>query len=882
VSFRRALGALLTVVSVGLFRVAALRYPAPLREAHGEDMLSDMCRLAREALEQGGVGRWAGVTARILGDVLRPMPSRIERYRDRPRPRIEMSRGVRRGLLGYASDVTGAMRALRRSPGFATLVIGVLAVGVSLNVATLAVVDAYLLESLPYPESRRLVEVRPATTAVTPIDAETVFERSVAWELDGFTLVGGANPEVTLGAFVSSDFFEVFGVVPALGRTFGPEETGPDGASVALISYGLWERRFGRDPTVLGTAIQTFTGDGTEVGDGLTIIGVLPRDFWYLNEYTEVLAPLRHASPVRIGRLRADVTPRRAETILARLAATGWGGPGSPPRIRVRSLQAAYSASVRPKLLAFQAAALLALLVACVNAGLLLVVRGLGRREEMGVRRALGADSRRLAAHFLSEGLLLSLAAGAVGVAIAWATLDVFGPLLEDRLGRAVPGGVGALRLDSSTVMAAVGISVLIGLLVGSGSLWASTRANLHSLIRPGGRRMTAILVGTEIALSLTLLTGGAGVVRSAVHLATVRLGFDPAGLTSFTVGFTTDGSEDPGQRVRFFEELAERASTLPGIEVAAIVRAAPFANRLTTRVVEAEGRASERTPSEAVPQIASPELLEALRLSVIRGRGFNREDGPAATRVALVSESLASRLWVNADPLGRRLRFPSWSMPDMEEREGSWLVVVGVVPDHVDQLEESRPTVYYPFRQAPSAWMTLLVRRRPGTSSVADGVRDILSELNPEVPIYSEVDIAKAVATARAPASFLAALLGGLAVFSVLLAVVGLYGVTQFAARRRRSEVAVRLALGADRASVGRLFVRDSLASVLPGLVIGVFGGHMLVIALRGQLHGLRPDALTMPLVTAALLGATAVLAVWVAVLKVSASGVSTVLREE
>jgi putative ABC transport system permease protein len=884
------LRSLLLRLSKGFYRVALHRYPARLRRRYGARMLEDFSELLEEETRRDGLRGWGRACSRVLRDLARPTPGPL---RTAPGRRVPEAAGRRGGRIRtVAEDARAAWRALRRRPGFASLVVAILGAGLALDTTMFAVVDAYLLRALPFPAPSRLVEVRPATAAVGWEDSEDVFEKAVSWNLDAFTLVGDPAPQIVLGARVSPDFFDTYGVRPTPGRAFRADEGGEGGASVAVISHRLWKSRFGGDPGILGRTVRAYRSDEANGLESFTIVGVLPADFWYLNGYTDVLTPLRGPGPVYVARLRTDVPPSRGEAILTARALEAGDLEGGQGGIRLRPLQDAYAASVRPQLLAMQVAALLVLLAAVASVGLLVLVRANGRRREMAVRRALGAGRARLATQLFAEGAILVFVAAALGMAAGGAGLNVLGSVIEARIGRAVPGGVASLRLDGTVAGAAIVLGILMVFVLGSVSLWATTHRSLARVTAGGGRgaiepagsgRSRAVLVAAEVALSLTLLCGGALLVRSALHLQGMELGFEPTGLETYTVGLTSEGAEDPVRRASFFGSLLQAATTLPGVESAGLVRSAPFGGRLTARRIEAEGRPGAVDLPEAVPQIVSNGLFRTLGVASQQGRGFTQDDGPGAAPVAVVSASLAESLGQGeSQVLGRRIRFSAWTMPDMEERTGPWLTVVGVVPDVADGLPGSRPTVYVPYTQAPSAWMDLVVRRRPGTPGLADRVRTLVRELDENTPIYEAADIPAAVRRARAPSRFFAALLGAFSLFSLILAMIGLYSVAAYAARQRRRDLAVRMALGARRASVEALFLRDASGAVASGLVVGLVGGRALGHVLAGQLHGIRPDDVVTALAAATLVGATALLAVWLPARGASRLEVSTILREE
>jgi hypothetical protein len=369
--------------------------------------------------------------------------------------------------------------------------------------------------------------------------------------------------------------------------------------------------------------------------------------------------------------------------------------------------------------------------------------------------------------------------------------------------------------------------------------------------------------------------------VRSALGLERTDLGFEPKGLHTFTLGLTSKTAGDEPRRITFFRELVRHTAALPSVEAAGLARAAPFSTRLTPRAVQVAGSFPPTLP-DVVPQVASPGFADVLRFRPIAGRWFSSDDGPGAGLVAVVSESLARRAWRAGEAVGRRLRFPSWNMASMTEEPGPWLEVVGVVPDMVTGVHSPTETVYVAHAQAPIAWMDLVVRVRPGTSLSTRDLQAVVRELDPAVPLYSAASVEAAVDGARAPSRFFTALMSGFSLFSFGLALIGIYGVAAYAARQQRRVVAIRMALGASRRGVQRLFVRRALGTLAIGLLVGLWAGRLLGQTLQGRVYGLESQGIFLALAVAALLAGTALLAVWVPARQAASLDPMSVLREE
>lgn len=883
-------------LSVSLYRVLLLRYSRGLRARFGREMAEAFRALLEDGVDRGGAAGFASGWWRAVRDLARPLPGGPAPEDDRGGER-RMGRMRRARVAGWLEDLGFAWRSLRGDPRFSGLVVGVLGLAMALNVGVFSVLRAYLLRPLPYPSAERIVEVRPVTD-VSWRQVGDLFDRAVSWDLDAFTLVGGERPEMVYGAWITPDFLDVYGVRAALGRTFRPEEADAGAAPVAMISHRLWRERFGGDPAVVGRSFRAFTSDRPDHAESFLIVGVMPRDFWHVNRYTDVFAPIRVERAVYVGRLRPDVPLEVAEAGMTELARATTDGLPPDFQVRLTSLQEAYTASLRPTLTVLQAAVTLVLLIACANAVVLLLVRSARRERELGIRRALGAPAGRLVRQLGLEGLLLAGGAGMVGVAVPALLLDGTRAAVQASLGRSIPGGAEALRLDGTVLLVAMGACLALGLVLGLvpaallvgrrtiASLWSgSGRGTTESAAR---RRLRSVLVAGEVALSMALLAGAALMVRSAVHLQRMDLGFDAERVTRGEVGLRRAGYPEPEQRIAFFETVTERVRSLPDVEAAALTSSAPFVGTIDPSPVEGEEAGDAARRARVTISAVGDGYFGAMAIPTLRGRDFGVGDAAGAAPVAIVSRSTAERLWPGGDALGRRVR----TLPEVEPgrrlgypEPGAWHTVVGVVDDVTRDLRvASDGQVYVPYRQQAGFWMSLLVRRRPaaGDAAVADGVERVLAGLDPDIPFSSRSELDDLVSEARAPTRFMAWLLGGFSGFASLLSLMGLYGVVAYAARQRSRDVAIRMALGADAGSVTALFLRQGLVVVLAGVALGALGGLALGRALAGDLRGVSPeDPLTHGAV-AAVLVLTATAAVWAPARQASRAAPMGVLREE
>lgn len=866
-------------LALALARFLVMLHPPSFRARFADSMMEDWRRLARDEGSRS-------LVRRVLRDGVRTLPAEWGRILGR-----RLRAGPLAGRVGH--DLRSAARSLRRNPAFSFLTGTVLALGMAGNVAAFGLVTAYLVDPLPFPAPDRLMAMR----SVVPVpwtERGEVLEQAVSWDLDAFTLVGPEGPRLVRGAWVAPGFFDAFGIQPALGRAFGPDEAGEGGASVAVISHELWKTRFGGDPAIVGRTLTTFASDRPEDSETFTVVGVLPADFWFFNRYTEILVPLREENPIYMARLAAGVPVEAAERWLAERARTRAADP-SEVRVELEPFADRYTRGVRPTLLLLQGAVLLVLLVACGNGAVLLLVRGASRRREFAVRRALGAGTGRLATQLVAEGLLLAGAAGAAGLVLAGLGLDLGAEILQARLGLPVPGGPGSLGVDGTVAGVALLVVLGTGVLFGIVPLVAATGPGTR--LREGGRgattsrgarRLRSALVGAELALSLALLIAAGLAVRSAAYVSRLPLGFDPQGVVTAEVNVRERSYPEAADRVAFFDRLIDEAGAIPGVERAAATVRAPFTWSFGRGApVEAEGRPVDdraRAPTASIGSVG-PGYLDALGIDLVRGRDLAPTDVPGAEPIIVVSESLARALWPGEDPMGRRLR----TLPTLggeahgQDEPGRWWTVVGVATDVRLSLDgDPVPTAWVPYAQTAPTSLTVVMRVRPGAASPVPQLEEIVREMDPTVAVTSVADLEDATLEARAPARFLATVLGGFGGFAVLLAVVGLYGVVAYTVAGARRDVAVRMALGARRRQVEGLFLRRGVPVVLAGVVVGLAGGALLGRAMESRLRGVSATDPPTFACLALALAVAALLATWVPARRAARQDPMAVLRED
>ncbi len=772
--------------------------------------------------------------------------------------------------LTLLRDIALAWRGLRKAPAFTLAAVITLAIGVGANTATFSLVNAVLLQPLPYRGADRLVFVwSDMTTAGYPrgplSGPELADLREQATRFEGFgaiwatttALTGENDPQQLRIGLVTANFFSLLGADAAIGRTFVDEDEPAAGPTTMLLSDGLWRTRYGADPAIVGRRVL--------VNDQpTTIIGVMPPGFRLLMppdsnvpEQLEAWQPFnrnmtggpRGQMFLRVvGRMRdgvsVDEAAREVSVVAANIGAR-YAEYGSAGRaFTTIGLHDDGVRDIRPALLVLQGGVAVLLLIACVNVAGLLVARAAGRSRETALRLALGAGRHRLVSQCLAEGLVLAGLAAAAGLATGWLLLKLLAAARPASLDRIA--GVG---LDAAVLAFTAATALAVALAFSFAPLAEMVRANLVGLLHQGGRslgsafhhRVRKGLVVLQVALGVVLLVGAGLIVRTFANLTTVEPGFDDRGVLTFRLAL-------PGNRYRtqesldaFARQLETRLAALPGVSHAGAISHLPFdniPNWSTTYLTEAgsdESRA-RRADSRAV----SPGAFQAIGARIVEGRDFTEDDDEDSALVAIVDERLARLAWPGASAIGQRLA----TDPRVTGRPTVWVTVVGVVRHlrHLSLLEEVREQVYFPVRQAhrnPMAWM---IRTNTDPASLSGAIRATVAALDPQLPVFDVRPLSEYVAGARATQRFTMLLAIVFAALAVMLASVGVYGVIQYGVARRQPELALRVALGAGQASLMGLVVGEGLRLALAGLAIGVAAACAATPAMRSQLFGVTP----------------------------------------
>lgn len=771
--------------------------------------------------------------------------------------------------MGLWQDVRYAFRALGRAPGFTIVVMVILAVGIGANVAMFSILDTAMLRPLPYSHPERLVlarttfDGRPNWTSSAPDyfdwrDMSTSFEQLAAsWGFTrNHTITGGEEPEQIPGIIVSVNFFPALGVSPLRGRGFGPDEALEGAPNVAIISHGYWQRRFGGSAEALGTTL-TIDGFPHEV------IGVMPAGFRFYYD-VDVWRPMRPDSDfigarrfhnwLLLGRLNAGVTMEQAQSevdvISAQLEAE-YPDSNEGKALLLTSLPEAMVEGYRQGLLMLMAAVALVLLIACGNVAGLMLARGSARRSELSVRAALGASSARLIRQLLTESLVMALVGGVAGTLLAsWLQ-----PFFLQLLAVDPPAG-SSTALRTSVLFFAVVVSVATGVLSGIVPAIRTSRSDLIDDLKSGvrstdagGTRFRSGLVVVQVALSIVLLVGAGLLVRSLAGVMAVDIGFDASDLLTAEIRLPSTDYADAERRIQFYTNLVESVNAIPGVEGAALINQLPIRNPGNNIYVHDE-EYPPLDPSEirsAFIRSVLPGYFETMDISTLSGRVIEATDVSGGPPVLVISQTMADSIFPGRDPIGRRAVIDFGEPVSFE--------VIGVVEDvKMTSLLAMTPfpTMYASYLQVPYLNMGIAVRTAVEPQSIAGSLRNTVWDLDPDIPVAdvrTMEDVIAGTLVARRVRTVALALFSGVA---LLLAAVGLYGVLAFWVTRRRHEIGIRVALGANSADVVEMILKRGIMLVVIGLVLGLVGAFGATRLLEDMLFNVDPiDPATFALVS-------------------------------
>ena len=790
-------------------------------------------------------------------------------------------------MNGIIQNLRYFLRQLRKNPGFAAVAIATLALGIGANTAIFSVADAVLLRNLPYKDPQRLVLLwsvgRDGDTrdqsSFTDIDdyrsQNHVFENVVPFASWGATFIGEGDPTRVPGMLVGDGYFRLMGAKPFLGRDFLPDEQIDGKDNEIILSYGLWQQRFGGDRRIVGRQLDLS-------GSPYTVVGVAPQDFPMLPP-TLVDGPAQFYRPVAekhddkerlsrhlraIARLKPGTSIEQAQADLNqinRALAKQFPDEYSTTGIRAVRLHDDIASGLRPTLLVLLGAIGFLLLIACANVSNLLLSRAIRRRREFALRSALGATRAQLVSQTLTESVLLALCGGVCGVALAY-----FGTQIMVAFGAKVIPQLGA-SMDLPVLAFTAAASVLTGLLFGIIPALRTSQVSLAETLTDGARSTTSShdllrksLAVSEIALALVLLAGGGLLVRTLSKLRAVDPGFRADHL--LTMNIALPGSKYPENTAKprvFYRELLRGVNSLPGVQTAGAVSILPLGGNFDTAGTLPEGLAlgaGEMPYPERY--IVTRGYFDAMKLRLKRGRFLSDADDENAPLAVLISETAAQRWWPNQDPIGRRVKAPGF-----DNSPPPWRTVVGVLQD-VKQAGLNAPhtmQIYLPHAQYSTQYLTLVVRTGSDPLSVVGEIRQEVSRLDPELPVSNVASMDQVINESVVSQRFSAVLLGSLAGLGLLLATVGVYGVLSYSVSQKTREIGIRMALGAARRDVLALVVGNGLKLLLIGVVAGTAAALLVTRLMSNLLFGISAsDPLTFAGV-AVFLSAVALLACYI-----------------
>jgi putative ABC transport system permease protein len=780
-------------------------------------------------------------------------------------------------------DLRFGLRMLLKNPGFTLVATLTLALGIGANTAIFSVVNALILRPLPYPDPERLVWVDYTSSKNTGgeiLSAHFLNWREQNQTLEGIaqfepttrTLTGAGEPERVEVGQISASFFTTLGVQPlSPGRNFTAAEDKTGGERVAILSHGLWQRRYNGDQDIVGKTITL--NDST-----FTVVGVTPENFRYFRPF-DVWTPLaidlerdrangNTSSQSTVARLKPGIALEQAraelDTLLQRYeSAKQEGKPRIDLQARLVPLQRLLLGETRRPILVLLGAVGLVLLIACANVANLLLARAATREKELAIRGALGAGRLRLVRQLLTECLLQAMAGSAAGLLLAsWLTALLGSLSSTNTLGEM--GRVAAITIDMRVLGFTLLITLVTGLLFGFLPALRFSRADLNVSLKEGGRGgglhgrgLRNALMVSEVALAIVLLIGAGLLIRSFAKLLDVDPGYRAENLLTARIALPPRYS-DNSQRAQFYERILQHIAALPGVTAVGATSHLPLTGYNMGAQLLVEGRQpreGENPPSAPVARV-NPDYFRTMGISLRAGRLINDGDTQEAPGVALLSETLARRLFPNEDPLGKRLSVA-----------GLGATVVGVVSDirYTGLDGEIEQAVYLSYRQLPRSGMALVLRGAVEPSSLAPALRNAVREIDPALPVYDVMTMNERLSNSVAARRFNLLLLGGFAALALLLAGVGVYGVISYVVTQRTQEIGVRMALGAQSADVVRLFIKQGMTLVLLGVALGSAGAFALTRVMKSLLFGVSAtDPLTFTVITLLLIG-VALLACWI-----------------
>ena len=784
-------------------------------------------------------------------------------------------------------DLQFAIRGLLKRPAFAVIAVLTLALGIGANTAIFSVVNAVLLRALPLKDPDRLMTFWHSAPAkgLSHMDVNDplfayyrerarTFENLAAFETGEFSLTGAGEPEVLPGAIVTYNYFDVLGRQPLHGRTFTAHEDTPGNNTAVLLSYALWQRRFGGDPTIVGQSINLDSNP-------MTVVGIMPPDFSFpdpaerggTSGHVQLWVPkgldLQDSSSwnlISVGRLAAGATPDDARKEIdalyqafAKEQDARRGLSDSSVTTVLMPLQRNIVGEVRGPLLVLLGAIALVLLIACANLTNLLLARASSRTRELALRQCLGASALRIVRQTLTESLLLSFLGALLGVLVAiWMVTA-----LKSFVGSQIPH-VEFVSVDLTVLLFTTAIMLLTGVLCGLAPAIRGARVNLQTAIKEGARgsasrsnrRLNNVFVVSQLALSLVLLIGAALFLQSFRNLLSVNPGFRADNVLMAELALPEQRYKEKSDVQSFFNQLRQNVSAVPGVQAVELCQVVPFSGDGQGGPFSIEGVQQEQDKVAWI-RSSTPGYFAAMGMPIVKGRSFESTDTEVSLPVAIVDERLAQMYSSQGDLVGKRIRIGG----------GPWLTIVGVVPNVKNRKldEDPWPYVYRPYSQWVRRETMLVVRSSVDPLAIAGNLRQQVANLDPELPLSNVSTIQQAIDLSVVTTRLTNLLLTGFAATALLLALTGIYGVMALNVANRRNEFGIRIALGAQRSNVLKMMLGQGLRLAVAGVALGLLGAIAFTRLLKGLLFGISAsDPFTFAVIAVLLVG-VALLACWI-----------------
>ncbi len=834
---------------------------APTQEAEIVEELAQHLEDVYERALRGGTSEFEARRAaleELAGDLLNEVPRSQRPAHQQP---VFERPGRFNVLADLLHDLRYAARMQRKNPAFTIIAVIALALGIGANTAIFSVVNTVLLRPLPYKDPERLVMVwedasrygypRDTPAAANFVDwrdQNQVFEGMAAIADTSFNLTGAGDPERLEGRRVSANLFSLLGVEPQIGRVFTAAEDQPGSQRVVLLSYGLWQRRFGGDPNIVGKAL-------TLNGESHVVVGVMPARFQFPSSDDEAWVPIaftpqeasnrgRHYLQV-LARLKPGVTLAQAQSEMSTIAARlqqQYPEQNADLGAAVMSLHEHLVGDIKPALLILLGAVGLVLLIACANVANLLLARAAVRQKEIAVRVALGAKRARLIRQFLTESVLLSTLGGIVGLGIAYGGLVLLKAFIPENISQARE-----ISLDFKVLGFTLLVSVLTGVIFGLAPAIQAARFNQIETLKEGGRdaatggggkRLRSLLVMSEVAISLVLLIGAGLLINSFLRLRNVDPGFRADNLLTMKIVLPEPKYAEFERRSAFYTDLVQRVQSLAGVRSAAVTTNLPLYRQGNSISISIEGKPAPPPGQEliVVTRIISPGYFGTMSIPLLKGRQLTDQDTETSPNVVVISETMARRFWPGEEPIGKRIAAGRAQTPE------DWIQVIGVVKD-VRQFElnaEPRPQMYLSFRQAGFfAPRDLVVKTDVDPASMATTVRKAVWDIDKDQPVSNIRTMEEIFADSIARQRFSMLLLAIFAGVALVLAGVGIYGVMSYSVAQRTREIGIRMALGAQTGAVLKLAVGYGMKLVIVGIVVGLIAAFALTRVMLTLLFG-------------------------------------------